>query len=222
MAPKKSSTTNVWFKYVEVKSKVIYTSTGSACYYDITSRALARSVKFIRTWIDPIYSQYTEPEVVEWCAMMNRIGFPVMYKGLNEKEGYVFVLAVAKYKQKLHLSSALMILRYLWESYLDDIPKHFFKIMKEVEDISEWDALQLAHQYMNTYGNTNHSLRDNKPRSFVSKEHIESLYKDCCIYNDGRAPISYSWGSDYGMDNNIYNDAPATYKERYKFLKAKS
>lgn len=211
---KKKTTTYVRFELREVKSKVIYSDDNAPCYSHITFGALPRSIKFIRTWIETDYSHYTEDEVKEWCEMMKRLNFPVMYKGIKDGK-YIFVLPVAKYTQKLHLNSGLTILRYLWENCLDNIPKHFFKIMKEVEGISEWDALLMAHGYVGGYGNSNHSLRDFKCRALITPTQIADKYKNFPIYNTPRPSISDAW-----MGKQL--DGPASYTDRYKFLKANS
>lgn len=201
----------------------------SGCYASVTYHALNRNTDHILLY-DPVSNvPYTKAEVELWIKTIRRWGFPMQYLGVRDNSHYIKIPIVKGDKQiyinRLHLVSAMTLVRYMFESGLNQLPKHFFAICEAVgKRVNKFAAMQVAHLYLE-HANSNHSLRFFDPHTLVKKRDVFKIMKgSCSIYEATRAYVNSSWcgtdlpdvklpqGLDYKKQYNAYmkNEFPKT------------
>ena len=97
---------------------------------------------------------FTEAQIKLWVKTLCLWGFPCRYIR-KDAEYYYFSVNIKKLYSKVHLTSTLILLRYLWES--ECILKKYFELREQSDN--KFKSMLKAHEYINGYINTNHTLR---------------------------------------------------------------
>lgn len=192
-------------------------STFGACYSAITYQPLNKKTDHILLY-DPVSNvPYKQHEVELWIKTIRRWGFPMTYLGVIDNCHHIKIPIVKGKKQiyinRLHLVSAMTLVRYMFEHRLNQLPKHFFAICKAVgKNVNKFAAMQVAHLYIR--GNSNHSLRYMDPHTLVKKRDIfKEIKKDLSIYTQTRAYVNNTWSGQILPD--VKPPIGKDYKKQY-------
>lgn len=183
------------FNYLDHKDKVLRSCKDEPCYSNITYGTLPKETAKLELWQTKNEIPFTKDEIKQWIEDIADMGFPCEYKGLSgTKHSFIIPIKTDKeqvYSEKRHLSSALMLVRYLFE--FPQIPKNYFIILKEVKNVDKFAAMQIAHVYCS--GNSNHTIREFEPQTVMSRgEAAKMLHtKQYSIYNNPHPSITASW-----------------------------
>jgi gamma-glutamyl-gamma-aminobutyrate hydrolase PuuD len=173
--------------------KLLNTELRRNCYLDLNEEAIQLDATHLICFQPKVEIHYTLQEVKDWCTAMCEMGFPVKFEGI--KRGYYhFCFALENYNKKLHLISALTLLRYLFEEGLDIIPRTYFEICKAVgEQVDKFGAMQIAHTYAR--GNSNHSLTNFTVQTVLTKYQFFDIVDSSeeRLHACGSARINASW-----------------------------
>lgn len=174
----------------------------SAMSYDPIDKDADRLIVYHAT-LDCIY---TEEEVKRWVEDVSEMGFSIEYLGIDfhhSLPSYRFLLNFSDYRYKVHLTSALILLRYLFEDYIEVMPKHYFGLVEAAPELDKFKLMQMVHIYLinEPYANTNHTLRRGAAFHLKSKESVwkrieeeGTLTKD--YMDSNRCSVSRCWTSE--------------------------
>lgn len=219
------STSFVWYKILAKNNKVLMDVTSRTCYYAITQGSMPRDTTQIICYHHKDWTPYDADEFARWIKAVNDdLGYPVKYKGMGYKALGIddnhhvieYKLRIGKhvrYKYKAQLTSALMLVRYLWESGLNGVPDNYFKLVEEIPDGDPFYLMQLAHKGLR--GNTNHSIRDGELRQFLTREELKNRDNHMSLYRDAYQNINSMWNMPK-LNFKIPNDNKTLYEKIMK------
>lgn len=199
----------------------------SACYAALTYYTFSPDIVEILTWQTVQQINYTEEEVIRWIKEINQMGFPCTYEGKEIKSGesYIFKIDLKKYKYKAHMSSALMLIRYLMEDGIREFPRFYFKMRDTYPKVQKFKLMQAAHVLYAyaRYANTNHTLRDSMPNTVLTKKEIFKRFTDSKVlcHEDnslGQYCISNIWKGKDMLEYKRINDNEQILKQ-FKLIK---
>ncbi len=168
----------VTYKVFDNENKIKESKSETSCFSSITYNSVFTKEDRIQIYISKTNTKYQDKEVERWIDLINKLGFPCKLTIKNEK--YLVDISGKDINDKLTLNSTLMLIRYLYESFIDQMPEIVFYILDNHPRISEWDALQLAHiNPQKGYGNSNHTIRSFGVQTIITKEEYLKNAKKC-------------------------------------------
>lgn len=203
------------------KKEVLDERYNAACYYDLLNSSLPRKTKDIVTYPLKEDVPYNEEQIKVWIEVVNNMGFPCTYENKDNSFHY-FNLPIRigrkiVYKQKLHLASGLILVRYLWEIGLNEIPKIYFKLKEALPEEDDFLLVQMAHGYVKGYANDNHALMEFNFRRFTSKKKMFEKMKDYSVYQYRKPQINNAWQE--GQIRYFNSNEAKNYREVFNQLK---
>lgn len=191
-----------------------------SCYGNILTYGIVpETCKILETYVAYVNLPYSNESVTKWVELINEWGFPIEEVRFEENSVY-FKFDLDKYPTKEYLTSALMILRYLWESGFNVIPAITLDLMEENPEADTFELMLFAHSQINqyivgAYYNTNHMLRDGSLQRLVSKDTMLEKLKGTkhSLSQRNRNDLYTMWvGSPVNRGN-------SSFKDIYKLIK---
>lgn len=220
----KAKGTYVDFDIVDDKGEVIQEGREESCYADMTYGSVPKTTAKVVLYFNDNYKEtpYSEKEVRRWVKDVRSWGFPFVYKGINPDYGYEIHMPIKTkrkeyYKNKLHFSSGLTLIRYLYEDRINRLPRKYFELCEEVgKGVDTFKAMQIAHSMLGCGANTNHMLMCQEVSKVRSIEEVmpKVLSYKGSIYSDNGAAITSFWNT-HSLPVNV----PAYKKDYKKFYK---
>lgn len=221
---KYTDTTSVWYQIRGAKNALLDQREEIACYSPITYQGLPQDATKIVLYHPKNSTPYSKEECKRWVEEVNNFWFyPVRYLGLGSKtyniddDNHVFVIYLYRkgkmvYSKKSYLNSILMIMRYLMEYKINQLPRKYFELLdKAKDDVDRFKLLQFVHCFVE--GNTNHTLREEGVQTLLSKEEFKQKADaiDASVFSNKRISVTNLWS---GRRSNIrldYNDPLYTF-----------
>lgn len=150
---------NVSFRTMDAKKKVIKNTENCQCFAPLTYSPIV-DIAFIEVYHSLKRLPYSWKIVEKWVAELNELGFPMELS--KDKENVNFLLDLKNYHKKYHLSSALMLIRCVYEKRIAYVPEIYFGLLESgAED--KFLTLQQAHFNLSNfeqsyYYNSNHTV----------------------------------------------------------------
>lgn len=198
--------TYVSYKLLRASGSVYRSFVRAACFSDLTYKAIDESVHSILIHRPMSEIPYGRAAIIRWIEDISAMGFPcrVAFEGKVAPEAH-FTVRLDAYTHKPHLTSALMLIRCLFEAGCCYVPEAYFRRIDRAPNSNRFLTMQRAHKVdgqtmlgSGTYGgNDNHMLTsaDNGsatsvPRSLIFKRFEEA---DCPVRGAKYASISTLW-----------------------------
>lgn len=181
----------------------------SACYHRMTYGCLPKQTTKIVCYHKVEQTPYPEQDCARWIKDVANFGFKMEYNGLGHNKfgisdkHHVITIPIkigrkVFYKNKTFFTSALMLVRYLFEYNLFRLPSVYFDLLEQLpKNADRFRVMQMAH--IGIRGNTNHSLREGSTQTLISKkEFIKRANKQKFVLTNTSHPsISALWRGRY-------------------------
>ena len=111
-------TNSVYYKFLDAEGNYVSSNdVTNACFSAVTLREIPTKVVTVHVWIPKEYVPYNDDEVKQWFDLLNQWEFPIRELKYNDKQ-YDFFIDIDAYKNKIHISSALILgnayVHYRW------------------------------------------------------------------------------------------------------------
>jgi len=149
----------------------------TTCFVYITQFSFSKEIDKVVIYPHLYQMQnFTEEEIKIWIKTINLWGFKCHYDGKDNLR-YYFSIDLKKMYNKPHLTSTLILIRYLWEQ--EEILKKYFSLREDRRN--KFKAMLEAHNINVPYINSNHTLRDYRKQTLTSHKEILKRIKECEI-----------------------------------------
>lgn len=183
------------FKTLNGKGDLVLDYPNKMCYSDITYRSIPETVQTIVLYETSLKIQDPKP----WITLITKMGFPVEYR--YEKNYHTFIINLDNYEYKVHLTSTLTLIRYLFEGYGYQIIENTFRFIDKF-NLEPFKALLMA-ECLEKNGNTNHKLTTGAYIKFIDKAEV---FQNFTNYVKVRDVLSLDIRSHFGPVNTSWMD----------------
>jgi hypothetical protein len=164
--PEIGTDASVDYKVLDKDGRELDKKAGWACFSSLTYDSIPRNIDRIVVTRGANELPYDQAAIVLWINDLTALGFPVEVSFPNGGP-VTFTLHLKDYDRKVHLSSALSLVRCLWEQTICLVPDVYLTRIKKASSLTaKWKILQDSHRAIKDmkrppghYGaNTNHMV----------------------------------------------------------------
>jgi hypothetical protein len=194
---------SAFFKFLNDKNEVIPEGNGyqtyaqgtaRACYGSFFAGAIPQKATKILVFHTRPTVPYTRVAIKRYIDDLNELGFPCHYmRNLTNEIRIEF--RFKEYKYKVHLLSALTLIRVLWEHAYAKIPEIYFQAMDANPKADKFEELQKAHKKISNYGG--HTVTGSNIKTNATLENYWKVveHSRIGIYDAGNPGINKCWGA---------------------------
>lgn len=207
------------YLFGDKNKKLLMDFKNAACYIWVFRNPIPKKVTEIVCYQTQMYDGYDD-YIIPFIKDINIMGFKCKYHGTDydeyglDKKYHVFTLQVADYKWKHHLTSALTLIRYLFERNHSFLEK-YFEVKKEFPRIPALHKLLLANNI--EYHGDGHSLYYGSQVKVFNKKELFAKFAETnnTIFEHKKSQLFDIWKTE-GKVKKRENE---TYKNLYKRMK---
>lgn len=206
--PNTYTNSDVSFRLLNENLNLIEDFQRRACFSEITYKSFSKNCRYVIIYRSKDEIPYTFEICARWIKELNDFGFPCEIKDCGEK--IEFWVDLKNYKYKMHLSSALSLIRDLFESQICFTPEYYFNLIESNPKRNKFLALQKAHEKLSEedesqYFNSNHIvIGDIEGRKNITLTRLFKRFKNTVhdIYSGRYTKLDKLWDGR----NNYYDE----------------
>jgi hypothetical protein len=144
--PKVETDASVDYKVVSADGQVLDKKDGRSCFSTLTYESIPRAADRVIVTRNVDELPYDKEPITLWINDLNTLGFPVAVS-FPAKGPVTFTLWLKDYDRKVHLSSALSLIRCLWEQTICLVPGVYLTAVQTTSSLDDkWTILQDSHR----------------------------------------------------------------------------